>query len=96
MLLSGNILSRAFFPTDTTALAVAMGVVPFKRGPGAIGARWSGNSGFLGSTMANRTAANPATRNWGMTMKMLWTPFGNKINKDQKRITNQRKGDSQG
>ena len=66
-------------------MAAAMGVVPFKRGPGAMGARWSGNNGFFGSTTANKTAANPATRNWGITMKMLWTPFGGKRNDDEKR-----------
>ena len=29
---------------------------------------WSGDNG---STMANMTAANPVTRNWGMTIKVL-------------------------
>jgi hypothetical protein len=61
-------------------------IVPFKLGPGAMG--WTGSNVFLGSTIANRTAANPATRNWGMTMKMLWIPFGDKRNEDEKRTTN--------
>lgn len=97
---SFNSLSRTFFPPDTTALAAAMGavLVPFKLGPGAMGARWSGNNGFFGSTRANRTAANPATRNWGMTMKMLWIPFVDKRNEDEKGYHKsvEVKGDSQG
>ena len=87
LLLSTNIISRIFLPLDTTALAAAaMGIVPFKLGPGAMGARWSGSNGFFGSTMANRTAANPATRNWGTTMKMLWIPF---LGDQKKNTTNQ-------
>jgi uncharacterized protein YceK len=73
LLPSSNILSKTLLPSDITALAAP--TVPFKLGPGAIGARWFGNNGFFGSTRANRTAVNPAARNWGMTMKMLWIPF---------------------
>ena len=35
----------------------------------------SGDNGFCGSTMANMIAANPVTRNWGTTIKVLWTPY---------------------
>ena len=60
---------------DTTALAAATGIVPFNVGPGATGPRWSGNESFCGSSKANKMAANAVTRNWGMTMKMLWIPY---------------------
>ena len=40
VLLSSNMLSKILLPVDTTALAAPMGiVVPFRLGPGAIGAR---------------------------------------------------------
>lgn len=55
---------------------VAIRTVPLAgAGAGATGALCVGRGDLWGSSNANKIAENPVTRNWGITMKMLWIPY---------------------